>query len=40
MLTGYRDSYLKIIAEWTQADSATLADADKALAAFIPALLQ
>jgi hypothetical protein len=40
LLTGYRDSYLKIIAEWTQADSATLADADKALAAFVPALLQ
>ena len=40
LLTGYRDSYLKIIAEWTQADSATLADADRALAAFVPALLQ
>jgi len=39
-LTGYRDSYLKIIAEWSQADSATLADADRALAAFVPALLQ
>ena len=40
MLTGYRDSYLKVIAEWTQADHATLSDADKALAAFVPALLQ
>jgi hypothetical protein len=40
LLTGYRDSYLKIIAEWTQADGTTLGDADKALAAFVPALLQ
>src|SRR5262245_28205725 len=40
LLTGYRDSFVKIMAEWTQADGTTLADADKALGAFIPALIQ
>lgn len=40
LLTGYRDSFLKINAEWTQADGLTLADADKTLNAFVPALMQ
>jgi hypothetical protein len=40
LLTGFRDNFVKIQAEWTQADSTTLADADKALSAFIPALMQ
>jgi len=40
LLTGYRDSFVKIIAEWSQADSATVVDADKALSAFVPALMQ
>ena len=40
LLTGYRDNFVKIIAEWTQADGLTLADADKALNAFVPALMQ
>src|SRR5437764_1331933 len=40
MLTGYRDSFLKIIAEWSQADNTTVVDADKALSAFVQALLQ
>ena len=40
LLTGYRDSFLKIIAEWTQAEHTTLADADRALGAFVPALVQ
>ena len=39
MLTGFRDNFLKIMAEWSQADNMTLADADKALGAFVPALL-
>jgi hypothetical protein len=40
LLTGFRDNFVKIIAEWSQADNMTLADADKVLAAFIPALMQ
>ena len=40
MLTGYRDSFVKIMAEWSQAENTTLADADKALGAFVPALMQ
>jgi hypothetical protein len=39
MLTGFRESFVRINVEWTQADSMTVADADKALAAFIPALM-
>jgi hypothetical protein len=39
LLTGYRDNFVKIVAEWSQADSSTVADADKALGAFIPALM-
>jgi hypothetical protein len=39
LLTGYRDNFVKIVAEWSQADSSTVADADKALNAFIPALM-
>jgi hypothetical protein len=39
LLTGYRDNFVKIVAEWSQADNSTVADADKALAAFIPALM-
>ena len=40
LLTGYRDNFVKIIAEWSQADSATLADADRALQPFVPAMMQ
>jgi hypothetical protein len=40
LLTGFRDNFVKIIAEWTQVSGATLADADKALDAFIPALMR
>jgi len=39
MLTGFRESFVRINVEWTQADSMTVADADKALSAFIPALM-
>jgi hypothetical protein len=40
LLTGYRDNFVKIIAEWSQADSATVTDADRALLSFLPALMQ
>jgi len=39
LLTGFRDNFVKIVAEWSQADNSTVADADKALSAFIPALM-
>ena len=39
LLTGYHDNFVKIVAEWNQADNSTVADADKALSAFIPALM-
>ncbi len=40
LLTGYHDSFVKIIAEWSQADSSTVTDADRALLSFLPALMQ
>jgi hypothetical protein len=40
LLTGYRDNFVKIVAEWSHADSATVADADRALLSFLPALMQ
>jgi len=39
LLTGYRDNFVKIVAEWSQAENSTVTDADKALGAFIPALM-
>jgi len=39
LLTGYHDNFVKIVAEWSQADNSTVTDADKALNAFIPALM-
>jgi hypothetical protein len=39
LLTGYHDNFVKIVAEWSHADGSTVADADKALGAFIPALM-
>jgi hypothetical protein len=39
LLTGYRDSFVKIAVNWSQANGQTLADADKALNEFVPALL-
>ena len=39
LLTGFRDNFVKIVAEWSHADGSTVADADKALNAFIPALM-
>jgi hypothetical protein len=40
LLIGFRDHFVKIIAEWTQVTGATLAEADRALEAFIPALMR
>jgi hypothetical protein len=39
LLTGFRDNFVKIIAEWSHAEGSTVADADKALNAFVPALM-
>jgi hypothetical protein len=39
LLTGYHDNFVKIVAEWSHAEGSTVADADKALGAFIPALM-
>jgi hypothetical protein len=39
MMTGYNGFLLMIRADWTQANQTTLADADAALQAFVPALL-
>ncbi len=39
LLTGYHDNFVKIVAEWNLGENATVADADKALSAFIPALM-
>jgi hypothetical protein len=39
MLIGYREHFVKIIVRWTQTGGQTNADADKVLAAFVPALL-
>lgn len=39
LLTGYHDNFVRIRAEWNQGTNQTSAEADKALAAFIPALM-
>jgi hypothetical protein len=39
LLIGYREHFVKIIVRWTQTSGQTHVDADKVLAAFIPALL-
>jgi hypothetical protein len=39
LLIGYREHFVKIIVHWTQTGGQTAADADKVLAAFVPALL-
>lgn len=39
LMTGYRDYYLKIRVDWAQATGQSPADADKALQAFIPAIM-
>jgi hypothetical protein len=38
MMTGYHDSFVKIAINWSQANGQTVADADKALNEFVPAL--
>jgi hypothetical protein len=40
LLTGFRDYFLKIRADWSQGSGQTQADADRALAAFIPAVIR
>jgi hypothetical protein len=39
LLTGYRDHFLSIRVDWSQARQQTAADADAALQAFVPALM-
>jgi hypothetical protein len=39
LLIGYRDHFLKIVINWTQRSGHTAADADKALNAFVSALM-
>ncbi|HYD07952.1 MAG TPA: hypothetical protein VEC60_19615 [Reyranella sp.] len=39
LLIGYREHFVKIIVRWSQTSGQTNADADKVLAAFVPALL-
>jgi hypothetical protein len=39
LMIGYREHFVKIIVRWTQVSGQTAADADKVLAAFVPALL-
>ena len=39
LLIGYREHFVKIIVRWNQTGGQTNADADKVLAAFVPALL-
>ncbi len=39
MMTGYNENFVKIRANWSQGAGQTSADADKALQAFIPALM-
>ena len=39
LLTGYRDNFLKIRIDWSQAANQTAADANRALEAFITALI-
>ena len=40
LLTGFRDSFVKIRIDWSQAHQQTSADAEAALQAFIPALMR
>jgi hypothetical protein len=40
MMTGYRDHFLKVRIDWAQSLNQTSADADRALRAFIPALVR
>jgi hypothetical protein len=40
LLIGYREHLLKIVVQWRQKDGQTLADADKLLNAFVPALMR
>ena len=39
MLTGFRDHFISIHIDWSQARQQTASDADAALQAFVPALL-
>ena len=39
LLIGYREHFVKIIVRWNQTSGQTVADADKVLNAFVPALL-
>jgi hypothetical protein len=39
MLTGFRDHFISIRIDWSQARQQTMTDADAALQAFVPALL-
>ena len=40
LLTGFRDSFVKIRVDWSQAHQQTSADAEAALQAFVPALMK
>jgi hypothetical protein len=40
MLTGFRDHFVSIRIDWSQARQQTAADAEAALQAFVPALLR
>ncbi len=40
MMTGYHDHFLKVRIDWAQSLNQTSADADRALRAFIPALVR
>ena len=40
LLTGFRDNFVKIRVDWSQAHQQTAADADAALQAFVPALMR
>ncbi len=39
MLTGFRENFIRIRIDWSQARQQTATDADAALQAFVPALL-
>jgi hypothetical protein len=40
LLIGYRETFVKILVQWTQKSGQTAVDADKALNAFVPALMR
>jgi hypothetical protein len=40
LLTGFRDHFIKIRADWSQSHQQTQADADASLQAFVPALMR